>query len=77
METAVLIAIISGTVEAIKRAFNLNTRFAPLLSVILGIGFVIGLSDMQLTDAILTGIIAGLSASGLFDVIDKTINKKK
>lgn len=70
-DIAIAIAIITGLTEVIKR-LGLPTRFVPLTAVILGViygGFVLGWS----VDPILTGIIAGLSAVGLYRSVQKTL----
>lgn len=63
-------AIIVGLVQAIKGATNMPARYAPLLSVSLGMllgmaYFLGGEVDSWLT-AVVLGIVAGLSASGLY-----------
>lgn len=68
--TAILIALVLGLVEAIKRASKLDKSFLPLLSVVLGIGIAFlaqGSFDMTILETILFGIVVGLSSCGLFD----------
>ena len=72
LETSIAIAIVVGITEVIKRASGLNTRYAPLLSLIVGIGIVL-LGDAPLKESIITGIIVGLSASGLYGGVKKTV----
>jgi hypothetical protein len=69
----ILVPVILGVVEAIKKA-GMRSRFAPILSVVLGIAgafwmtwFEFGSMDM------FQGIIAGLVASGLWSGVKKTI----
>lgn len=66
METGILIGIVIGITEVIKRAVSPNKRFLPLISLTISLIYVIGLSDMALKDAIITGVMVGLSASGLW-----------
>lgn len=74
LEISIMIAVITGIVEAIKRATGLNTRYAPLLALVLGVlyaGFLGGWTGEML----FTGIVAGLSASGLYGNIKKAVGK--
>ena len=72
LETTIAIALVVGITEAIKRASGLSTRYAPLVSLIIGMGIVF-LGDMPLKETIITGIVVGLSASGLYGGVKKTI----
>lgn len=66
----VLIPVVSGIVEVFKRAFTINERYLPLLSLITGIvlnATFAMLSSAPMQNAILVGAIAGLGASGLYD----------
>ena len=60
----VLVPIVMGVVSAVKMA-GLNSKYAPLLSVGLGIACAIGLGVMDF-DSVLQGVAIGLSASGLY-----------
>lgn len=60
MEVLELSAIVFSLVEILKQA-GINTRFAPLISV--GIGVALALS---LGTPWLIGLLAGLSASGVY-----------
>ncbi len=67
--TAFLIALIVGIIEAIKRAFNLDKAYLPLISLVLGIGAAFlaqnGLG-LEIRETIIFGIMIGLSSAGLF-----------
>jgi hypothetical protein len=79
---AVIIALIPGCVEIAKRS-GFPTRFAPMLAVVIGITLV-GLSHAAegepvpsvaaSANVILTGLIDGLAAVGLFEVTRKPGN---
>lgn len=58
------VPIVLGLVELIKRA-GLSNRYAPIVSVVLGIGsmFLLG---QEWQSAVMNGIFVGLSASGLW-----------
>ena len=77
---AVLIAFTVGITEVIKR-LGLPSKFSPLVSLIVGIGLAILALTDTMTNKIITGIMCGLSASGLWDNGKKTvemfINKTK
>lgn len=66
---AFLIALITGVIEAIKRAFNLDKGYIPLVSIALGIGAAFlaqnGL-ELEIRETIIFGIMIGLSSAGLF-----------
>jgi hypothetical protein len=61
----VLVPIVIGLVEAIKVALGLNSRVAPIVSILLGIGGAFGISGFSFAVA-LQGIIVGLVAAGLY-----------
>ena len=65
VETAILIAVIVGLAEAIKRAFKLPSRFAPLIAIALGILATVSFSGLD-PMVVFQGVVAGLSASGLY-----------
>lgn len=64
----VLIALTIGLTEVIKKALGLNKRFLPLTALVIGFSLNLIGSITEITSlTILTGIVVGLSASGLFD----------
>jgi hypothetical protein len=72
---SVLIAIVVGVTQSAK-AIGLPTRYAPLVSLAVAILATIGLSLFEATTTvILTGIMVGLSACGLYDLGTKTFEK--
>lgn len=73
----VLIAIIVGLIEVAKK-LGLNSKFAPLLSVILGVGLSLmaGITS-TVPNMILTGVIIGLSAIGLYSGTKSTVQTIK
>lgn len=67
----VLVAIITAVTEVVKRAVTIPVRYLPLVSMVIGV--IVGLATMPLNDysiyvLIWSGAIAGLAASGLFDL---------
>lgn len=68
----VLVPIVMGVVEAIK-ALGLNSKFAPVMSIILGVIGVYLASGFVLSGPLaLEGIVVGLSAAGLYSGAKKT-----
>lgn len=60
MEFAIVLPVVIGLVEAIKRA-GLSSRYSPIVSILLGVVL------MYLFGGdIWEGLLAGLSASGLY-----------
>jgi uncharacterized membrane protein (DUF441 family) len=75
MNNAVLVAVVlapitTGIIQVVKHTFNINERYLPAVSLLVGIfiailiAFGTGQDYFQYT---LVGIIGGLSASGLYD----------
>ncbi len=75
METTIAIALVTGITQALKMAVKIPSRFVPLISIVLGLAL-ISLGNVSLQDTIITGIVVGLSASGLYQVGKKTIMDK-
>lgn len=61
-----LIPILVGILEAIKKADFINTKYMPLISIVLGIGIGIVFTEFAIKDGIIAGLFIGLSAVGLF-----------
>jgi len=74
LEPVILIALIIGLTEAVKR-LGLEPKWCPLLAVALGIGLnflgkVLGAATGEL---LVGGIIAGLTACGLYSGVKNTL----
>lgn len=68
---SVLAPIVVALVEAIKRAFMPSDRVMPLVAVVVGlivasVGY--PFTDMELVLRLWSGVLAGLSAVGLFEL---------
>lgn len=70
-----IIAVIIGLVELVKRLEWLPVKYLPLLSLVLGVIAGVIYLEGTLKIKIILGIVMGLSASGLFDQ-SKLITKK-
>lgn len=64
------IGAVKGIVEALKLAFIIDTRFLPLISIVVGVVFNVTLAiflKLPIPNAFLLGVISGLGASGYYD----------
>lgn len=72
--------LILALVELFKSAFGLNTKLAPVVAVVLGLVFSVAYSyysDTVLFEAIIRGVIVGLSAVGIYSGTKNTIENFK
>ena len=60
-----LVPLIVGIVEVVKQV-GLPTRFAPLLALLLGLGSGFVMHTTSISEALVIGVMVGLSASGLY-----------
>ena len=75
MNNAVLVAVIlapltTGIIQVVKQTFDINKRYLPAVSLLVGILIAVLLAlgtGQDLVQYILVGVIGGLSASGLYD----------
>ncbi len=75
METVILVPLIIGTVEVVKRTKIVGDNFIPLVAILIGV--TISLTDGLTTNNALNGLIAALIASGLYDNTVKGIKAVK
>ena len=69
--STILVPIITGLVQLLKKTFNLPKNFIPLIS--LAVGIAVGylsfpFSDFELAIRVWAGGLAGLGAVGLFEI---------
>jgi hypothetical protein len=77
IEMSVLVAVIIGLSEIIK-GFGLNAKFIPVINLVFGvIGGIVYLYPYDIKMAVFYGIIAGLTASGLYSGAKNTIEGLK
>ena len=67
----VILPVVVALVEVIKRGLHLDTRYAPMVALLMGA--VIGalaypFTDFGLVERLWAGALAGLGAMGLFDL---------
>lgn len=71
-----IIPLIVGLVELIKQ-FGLSSRYAALCSVLLGVGAGFVLHPGNPSQAVIVGLMLGLSASGLYSGGKALTEKRK
>ncbi len=76
IETGVIIAIIIGLVSIAKK-LGLESKFAPVLALILGVGInlVVKYLGAETGELVVGGIIAGLTSMGLYSGTKATFKK--
>lgn len=75
----VLVPILIGLLEVVKKAKLFDDRFIPLVSLVLGLILGVVFSGFNIKDGIIAGLFLGLSAVGLYsgttNVIEVIKNK--
>lgn len=61
-----LVAILIGVLEAIKRTELLNHKFIPVASIVLGLPLGVFYTGFDIRMGVLMGALIGLSAVGLY-----------
>ncbi len=72
MIAMVMMAIVLAVSEVLKKTFKINTQYMPITSIVIGIfvGLVCWpLSEYPAYMMLMAGFIAGLTASGTFDLL--------
>lgn len=64
----VIVALVSGA-----KMMGLPSKFSPLLSVVFGVVAFSFLGDGEMAPRIFEGLVAGLSASGLYSGVKATL----
>lgn len=67
---SIVLLVVNGFIEVVKRLFNVNKRFLPAIAVVVGavIGALAIFLDADLITRIWAGIVAGMSSVGLFEL---------
>lgn len=75
MDFTIAVPIVLALVEVAKRS-GLNSRWAPALSVALGL-VLLGIwgNEVDVLGNLLEGLVAGLSASGVYSGVKATIKR--
>ena len=77
INNAVLVAVIlapitTGIIEVVKQTLNIDNRYLPILSLLVGIFVAVAIAlgtGQDVVQYVLVGIVGGLSASGLYDQV--------
>lgn len=77
INNAVLVAVIlapitTGIIEVVKQTLNIDNRYLPILSLLVGILVAVAIAlgtGQDVVQYVLVGIVGGLSASGLYDQV--------
>lgn len=67
----VILPVVVALVEVVKRGLGLDTRYAPVVALILGVGIgalAYPFTDFGLAERLWAGALSGLGAMGLFDL---------
>jgi uncharacterized membrane protein (DUF441 family) len=70
----VLLPLITAGVEMIKKTVNFPKNYVPIVSLLIGllVGYLAyPLTDLDLTLRLWAGAVSGLSATGLFELVNK------
>lgn len=67
-----IVVLVLGVTYAIKKA-GINSRYLPLIALLLGVGTTYLFSGNVSFLATVSGVILGLSSSGLYDFGKKTV----
>lgn len=76
MEEFAVIPVITGVVQALKMAF-LPSKFAGVLSIVLGVLFACGINHGVTVESVVMGVVFGLSSAGTYDITKMGINKTR
>jgi hypothetical protein len=74
-DLSVSIAVVVGVVEALKQ-IKVLAKYAPLLSIVLGVVAAFVFPDASISLTIFKGVIIGLSAAGLYSGTKKVVEEK-
>ena len=75
INNAVLVAVIlapitTGIIEVVKQTLNIDNRYLPILSLLVGILVAVAIAlgtGQDVVQYVLVGIVGGLSSAGLYD----------
>ncbi len=70
--TSLLVPVIAGLVEVVKKTVNMKVNFIPVVALLIGllIGFLaVPISELDTVMRLWAGGLAGLASVGLFEVV--------
>ncbi|MCA1021768.1 holin [Halobacillus litoralis] len=74
MFATVISPFVAGVLEVVKRSTSLRKNYIPLIAFVIGMGvgaFAFPFTDMNIALRLWAGAGAGLSATGLFELVQK------
>ena len=71
--TLVLVPILIGVLQVIKKSDLFNSKFIPIVSLVLGVLLGIVFTGFNIKDGIIAGLFIGLSAVGLYSGTNSVI----
>lgn len=74
IDVSLLIAAVVGITEAAKRS-GMPSKWAPLLSIALGVGASLAFNEGDMAKLVVDGIILGLSSAGLYSGTKAVVTK--
>lgn len=75
--SAFLAGITVSLTQLIKKVFITNTRYAPIVSLIIGVVLAIFfIAELPISVRVLVGVIIGLTASGFYSGYKTVVNKQ-
>lgn len=78
--TSMLVPIVAGLVEVVKKAVNMNINFIPVIALLIGLiaGFLAEpISSLDAVMRLWAGGLAGLASVGLFEVVKQREGQTK
>ena len=77
LQSAVLVVpLVTGLTEALKRAFNITAQYVPLISIVLGAGAGLLIAGISIPAGV-AGVIFGLAGVGLWEFGKTTLFSEK
>lgn len=74
IDLTIMVPLILGIVSSVKMV-GMDAKYAPALSVVLGIIMFYFFADGLVTARIFEGLVAGLSASGLYSGVKTVLTR--
>lgn len=74
IDLTIMVPVIVAIVSGVKQA-GMDSKYAPILSIVLGLIAFYLLGTGDLGSRLFEGVVAGLSASGLYSGVRATLNR--
>jgi hypothetical protein len=73
IELGIVVAVIIGVVEAVKRTGFLAAKWSAIFAILLGVVWMWFSGDAEISVRIFDGVVAGLMASGLYSGVKSVV----